>query len=255
MGEFIGKAPISNLLKVQEALWANPRIFVAGDFDLYVPDNLRYRAKPLIKRKDIKDIIGKEKTDDNTYVFAELAEFFVAPINGAFDVKSLEKFSLNLAKLLPFTSIDQKVEERFGGIAYGALMCDDVLAKRFTAAVSIVEEIEPKTIKNMGLQRGKSETSSYDTLMRRTLIWVVPHPILASILRNKLATVNNGDTQLAQSLSKGITEGQLALLEELASDEYIDFDEALRQLFNAAKKVECEGDMDILKKRWPLGEH
>jgi len=239
--EALVQAPMSNLQKVEAAFSANPsKIFVAGSLDYWSPDFKGYNGEPRLKR-------------DNKSGFAEWAEYFIAPTIGAFEAKSLEKYRLELGQIFPPTDNIQQVSERSGGIGYGQFIYDDVLARVSSTTVSNVEEIEAGAVNELGLQIGQLTANNLNTLMRRILIRVVPHPVLALVLRNELGKVWGSDIEFAQLLEYSISDKQLAELKKLISHGSIGPNYALIRLLHAAKSVKYEEDMDLLEKKWPLG--
>lgn len=219
---------VSNLQRVEGILQTNyKKIFVAGSLSHYSPDQVvYYQGEPLIKL--VNDLYGKPREID--------ASFFVAPRkNGEFNPKKLENFRKGVVKLLSPVSNQVEIDTGFGRLRYGMISFVDKLATVSKTETRVVEEIEPGSLNGTGLEVGKKDSNSTDTFNRIVFVVVVPHPMLAVILRNEVQWEIGNYAKFAKDLKRTISNAQLETLKEQLKNQYSHPKHILHELITTAE--------------------
>ncbi|MDO8658807.1 MAG: hypothetical protein Q7K55_08750 [Candidatus Levybacteria bacterium] len=145
--------------------------------------------------------VGEPHVEINKDRFAEHATFLVAPRDGEFDPNRLEEFRQKLFPALT-PAVEEKTRiEQNGDMIFGYSAFDEVSAEKI-----------------------------------RTVVMVVPHPLVAIIIKDIVLT-DNFEDKIIKNLEFGITEKQLIALKGFTKNEVSPY-RAFYRLYDIAKATQ-----------------
>lgn len=150
--------------------------------------------------------------------FSEWVDFFVAPPKGIFDAERLEKFRAGLFPNVESSNYSRVRDRSEGGMDFGFIAFDDHLVNlERTTSTADVEEHEPGALARLArLGLKTDETRRNERFDRRTIIHVVPHPIVARVLSDVKTDAMSWVTDYFNRLEHGASSKVLKKVEELA---------------------------------------